>query len=552
MRNELFRLCQLNTWSLVEERLLKFAHEARPSEAAKQGDGTTVLSLAVRMGAPTSVIQSLVDADPSQLGVVHKMRGTILHDVLGQGSLKTLKYLLLATKQRAPEKLLSHTDDLGRTALHCLVLHAMRALHCSGTTWTVFRELVLAYPPAVGCMDCDGNTPLLLLLLNQDTYRQNSMSEAHILRMVKLMVAVCPHAVTLCRTVHRFWPGEHGDDGTVGDGVPTPLTYAMLYGRSEEIIGLLLDANFKMGTEACMTLISGYREVPLHMAVSLRSSISLLKRLVERAPQASMVADIHNLTPLDWLWIRHTIDWCNPSSTPLPPVAPSTRRYLADNFSQLHDQASREEATQVSTILQETLWQRMRLVLRASATTACHEPLYKQGEPWSMTHAACFVKCPLAMIRLALRREGLSALKTRDLRMGRLPLHYAASRNGYCARIPVGPMSESIQNITEPSPVLEILRLYPQAAYITDCNGQLPLHIVIDTVRQSGICDWDPIKFLLTQFPDSLERRDGKTKLFPFMQAAIENRACLDIIFLLLLENPALARSATPQYGETR
>jgi hypothetical protein len=209
-------------------------------------------------------------------------------------------------------------------------------------------------------MDCDGNTPLLLLLLNQGTYHQHSISEDHILRMVKLMITVCPSVVTLCRKVQRHWPSQNREDGTVGDGVQTPLTYAMLYGRSEEIIGLLLDSSSRVGSDSCITLVSGYREVPLHMAMSLRSSILLLKRLVERGSQAMMVSDIHNLTPLDWLWIRHRLDWCNPSSTPFYPVSLSTRRYLANNFSQLHDQAWREEATQVSTILQETLWQRMR------------------------------------------------------------------------------------------------------------------------------------------------------------------------------------------------
>lgn len=109
-------------------------HEAMPSEMAKQGDGTTILSLAVRMRAPATVIQCLVEAETSQLSVVHKMRGSILQDGLGQGLLKTVKYLLQAVKEHGFDKILSETDDLGRTALHCLVLHAMRANHCPGTT----------------------------------------------------------------------------------------------------------------------------------------------------------------------------------------------------------------------------------------------------------------------------------------------------------------------------------------------------------------------------------------------------------------------------------
>jgi hypothetical protein len=496
------------------------------------------------MGAPLTVIQSIVDADASQLSVTNRVRGTVLHEVLGQGvSLMTTKYLLQACKDNSYGGILAKTDELGRTILHCIVLHAIKALHCPGTTWTVFRELVMSHPAAVRSADCDGNTPLLLLLLHQDTYRQNSMSEAHIFRMVKLMVSVCPEAATLCRKVQRHWPTQNAEDGTVGDGVPTPLTYGMLYGRSEETIGLLLDASCRAGSDPCMTLVSSYHEVPLHMAVSLRSSVSLLKRLVEQGPEAMLVSDIHNLTPLDWLWIRHTLDWT--SSTPMNPVSPSTRRYLQNNFSELHNQASREEKTQVSTVLQETLWQRMRLLLSATAIAACNEPVYKRGEPWSMIHAACFVQCPLAMVRLALRRQGTQLLQQRDLRMGRLPLHYAASRKGYAVRIPVGAMSEGVQDIAEPSAVLELLDHFPEAARVADTNGQLPLHVAIDTAASTdGSSNWNVIQALLSQYPASLDRRDGKSKLFPFMQAAIGRRASVEDTFLLLLENPTLVGSA--------
>ena len=183
------------------------------------------------------------------------------------------------------------------------------------------------------------------------------------------------------------------------------------------------------------------------------------------------------------------------------------------------------------------------LVLPASAMTACDEPMHKHGEPWSTTHAACFVNCPIAMVRLALRREGSTALKKRALRMSRLPLHYAATRSGYRAIIPVGPISEGIQNISEQSAVLEILKMCPQAAHITYSNGQLPLHIAIDMTGAPGICDWNSIQGLLSQYPDSLECPDGKTKLFPFMHAAVGKQACVDAIFLLLLLNPALLSS---------
>jgi hypothetical protein len=544
MNTYLTRLCENSSWSLVEERCSTFPSEATPSEDAIKGHGSTALSLAIRLGAPLVTIQYIADADQSQLFVVHKMRGTIFHDALRHSSVKILKYLLSALQQHGSSDLLSKTDDLKRTPLHYLVLYAMRALPCPGTYWIVFREMVLTHPDSLSCMDCDGNTPLLLLLLNQDVYRQDLMSEAHIFRMVQLMVTVRPNIATLCRNAPCEWVSRKQENGTIGHGVATPLTYAMLYGRSEETIGVLLDASKKVGCDSCMTLVSGYREVPLHLAVSLRSSISMLKKILDESPQAVNVLDVYDLTPLDWLWIRHVLDWCNQASSPFPPVSPSTRRYLAQNFLDLYSIASREEPTQAGIILQETLWQRMRILLPAYASVTYQQlglqmPEYEM-EVWSMTHAACFAKCPLVMVRYAVRREGLSILRHRDFKMRRMPLHYACSRPGYNLKLPVGAMSEYIQTISEASPVTEIVGLFPEASRVSDINGQLPLHIAIDTARLTGLYDWDVFKLLLNPFPESLERRDGKSKLFPFMQAALDSEHCLDIIYLILLENPAI------------
>lgn len=541
MSTQLIKLCRAKTWSLVEERCRDYPREALPNESCKAGDGTTVLAIAIRGGAPLTVIQSIVEANPSQLSVVHRRRGSIMHESLGQGaSLKVIRYFLKAARDHSAIEVFSMKDELGRTVLHCLVLHAINAIGCPGTCWNIFQTVVLASPVAVRTMDCDGNTPLLLLLLHQDTHRQNSMHEAQIHRMVKLMLAACPGAATVCRKVQRHWPSQRCEAGTVGDGVPTPLTYAMLYGRSEETIELLLDASKRVGSDAGMTLVSRYHEVPLHMAASLRSSVSLLKMLVQRSPHSALVPDIHHLTPLDWLWIRHALDWC---SSTLNPVSPSTRRYLEADFSQLHERASREETTQVSTILLETLWQRLRLVVPAAAVAGCKEPRFKQGEPWPMMHAICLTHTPLAMVRLVLRREGKKVLKKRDLRMGRLPLHYAATRSGYSARVPVGAMSERFQEISEPPAVLEILRESPKAARVADANGQLPLHIAIDTSGSLDKPHFESIQGLLSEYPDSLERRDGKTKLFPWMQASIAKGICVETAFSLLLKNPTLLSS---------
>lgn len=614
---ELLRLCRCKTWTLVQDRLLSFPNEAK----AVRGDGTTALSVAIRGGAPFLVIEALVHTNPSQLSAMHKTRGTVLHEAVRHACpLKTVRFLLETmvvgrhnnNKTRSSSSLsralLGRQDDMGRTVLHYVVLRALQNGDCSGSSWNVVKRLVTSYPAAVKTMDCDGNTPLLLLLLHHSA-SPRLLAEAHVYRIVQLMVATCPSAATMPRkapstlsmmapttissssssssssshsspTCMSQWnsllPREYLDEpemGTtttnngvvvaLGDGSPTPLTYALLYGRGEETIGLLLDVASKVGPDPCLTLSSGYHEVPLHVAVTLRSSLSLLTKLVHRNPAALRIRDVHKLSPLDWVWIRHVADWC--SSNPLNPVQPSTRRYLScHNFVAWHQLATNQQQLDeqeglFGRVLLETLWQRMTLMVVAAAVDGCRDPVYKRGEPWSMVHAASCVSCPLAMVRMALRKEGFAQTRVRDLRARRLPIHYAAARPHYRATVPVGVLSQDTQLIDEESPVVDLLRHFPQGARVVDGRYQLPLHIAIDASKQTTTTSTSSslatlkhnnhhqfyervIDKLVRAYPEALERRDGISLLYPYLQAAAGPGASVNTIYCLLRESPSLLK----------
>jgi len=544
-RNELDRLCQIKSWTLVEQRLNLMPAEASPSLRALQGEDTTILAMAIRKKAPFTTIQSLIEVDLTQLRVVQKTRGTILHEAFEQNlSLKLIRYLLHTIKSRNFEHILNSKNNLKRTVLHCLILRSIRARDCPGMIWTIFKELIMMCPAAVRSIDCDGNTPLLLFLLNQETYPNHQIynAEDQTYKMVKLMVCVCPEVVALCQKPEISGTSQTVSDKVSGNGKPTALTYAMLYNRSEELIKLLLDVSKKNGNDPCMTLVSSHHELPLHMAVTLRCSISLLKKIIEMRPEATLVYDTCQLLPLDWLWIRFVLDWYS-DSMPIS-VSPSTRRYLPKNICSLHQSASEVKWNHPLENLQKDLWQKMKLLIHMMTITSCDETQCKQGEAWSMLHAVCSVKCPLPMVRLALEQTERRELLTRDLRMGRLPLHYAARRHGYQSRLFVGPRFKDINIISEPSPVSEILEYCTYAARISDANDQLPLHILIEALTYSGKEDLKTISLLLAQYPASIECRDGKSKLYPFMQAALGNKECLDLSFFLLLQNPTLISSA--------
>jgi len=93
---ELVRLCRSKTWVTVSLRSRSHPKEATPTEANLRGEGNgTVLSVAVRCGAPCHVLASLLQANRHQIGIVHKSRGTILHEALKHRVADdVMKYLL--------------------------------------------------------------------------------------------------------------------------------------------------------------------------------------------------------------------------------------------------------------------------------------------------------------------------------------------------------------------------------------------------------------------------------------------------------------------------
>ena len=358
---ELIRLCRAKTWVAMAHRSDSHPEEAMPTVSAKNGVGTTALAIAVRSSAPIGAIQSLLKADANQVTIFHKFSGSILHEALKHQAPYNVLLILLQVvihQERVCHEddndylsLLARQDALGRTVLHHVVLRAIQEIREDGDSsgmWVLFRSVLLAYPPAVQVMDMDGNTPLVMALFiptHVNTVHSEE-DEAYVLRMVQLMVATWPSAATIARNVKKQWKARGNEKmssapPTIGDGAPIPLSYAILYGRSESTIQVLLQAHRNVDISVGLTLVSGYREVPLHLATSLRSPVTLLRDLVENAPSALAVQDMFHLTPLDWMWIRHVVDWCS-TEPPFVTIMPSTRRYLSPHFAGWHDRTSEE------------------------------------------------------------------------------------------------------------------------------------------------------------------------------------------------------------------
>jgi hypothetical protein len=258
--------------------------------------------------------------------------------------------------------------------------------------------------------------------------------------------------------------------------------------------------------------------------------------------------------------------------------------------------ASPEEAGAV------LLWEKALCLLRACSVASLSDTAFASEttrNKSSVLHVAAINPCvPSSILYVALSLYPNFA-ERRD-HLGRLPIHCAASRFMYKWKpspLLQGPPDQTNrfwrswnhhrnfsreQIISEPI-VASVLDVYPRGARVYDNFYRLPLHYAIETVVKSlhvidehdyyhpnegGMELWNAfIEPLVKMWPGSVDKRDGVTKLYPFMQAAakidtleganaddflLQRKEDLDdhssirhlnVIFGLLRLNPELVRS---------
>jgi hypothetical protein len=567
---KLLRLCRAGVWMGVSDRAQSHPSEALPSDETVQGEGSTALAMAVRLGAPLRIIQQLLVASLQQISVTHMVRGTVLHEAFKyRATDDILECLVRATIAYSHQisrvaHLLARKDELGRTCLHYAVDRVVRSLDRGEkndrTIWDIFGMMVQAYPASVKTLDADGNTPLIMLLLIPKA--TNISGEQDIELGLKMMLELCPRAVQVSRRLPRPWHYQYQSENQSsmlhGEGVPSPLSCALLHGRSSEAINLLLDASRRVGVNACREIITHNREIPLHIAASMRCPVELLSRIVQEENAVLGVTDIHGLNTLDWVWIRHVIDWCS-LSDPFAPVVVSRRRCLNHNFIEWYNKVSNQYlgidtplVTDIAQKLRHDIVSRMSILLPSLAGLFLTDEMVEdENDMLPLVHSACFVNCPLALIQLACETFP-GQLRQRDKKLMRLPFHYAVSRGGYAVQYPIG-VSCTRQYVEEISPIKTILSKFPEACRVTDKRRQLPLHVAIDFWKKRSEVEefqdnaegsqsecHEGVELLLGQYPEALQRPDGNTKLYPFLQAAEGCDANLELTFLLLRRDPSL------------
>jgi hypothetical protein len=265
-------------------------------------------------------------------------------------------------------------------------------------------------------------------------------------------------------------------------------------------------------------------------------------------------------------------------------------------------------------------WAKVTSLLHAAATALledCLTPLHDDEENVLMLHTACSAPCsPLSIVKLCV---GLypEQLVIQDF-SGKLPLHHVVCRSWhsgdfYCHNKCNRPNASSkitdnetflgydhdeedvptensstqsfkAENLTknEASKILSLIikASPPQTAKTLDSEMRLPLHHAIDTVMEALCClntdnpklqqqlsngeinlyesSFNYLKSILKINPDALDQRDGRTLLYPFMQAAAAFSKCsskqslvsadvqnasLSIVYNLLRGNPTLVQN---------
>ena len=246
------------------------------------------------------------------------------------------------------------------------------------------------------------------------------------------------------------------------------------------------------------------------------------------------------------------------------------------------------------------LWEKALHMLRAcSACTS--SPAVPQKT--TVLHVAASHPCvPSSFVHIALSLYP-QFVKSRD-HLGRLPLHCAASRTVYkwkpfplvaAASLQtqggIGWRPRKLKIISERT-VATILDACPEAVRVYDNSNRLPLHYAIEAVGRTTSVHKAEVSYhdyltedddmdlwnaflepLLKAWPDSVDRRDGVTKLYPFMQAAAKIEGVIErtnknesdsdrslqertdvrqltMIYGILRLNPEIVRSGISEEGD--
>lgn len=329
---------------------------------------------------------------------------------------------------------------------------------------------------------------LILRLNRREVYRSNEKGQLplHCLASAADQIS-WKEKLDLLLEEHPDAARQQDSDGRL------PLHAAIVAGRSSEFIDELL----RVAPDTLAARSGSGKLFPFQLAAaSSKASIALTYRLLRAANH--LVAVDPNDEPIG-----------NEQAMNEVPV-------LSDGDS---IQSFIDLVDTVAHTLNDEAWKEMLRLLRKHEG---HSPA-----PWTVLHGAASVTtlCP-AFLELAVRLHPEDLQQKDDY--GRMPLHIASS-------LDAGPIYNPDAEANLERKIETILQGFPNAARLRDCSDSLPLHGAI-SMGQS----WKTLSLLIRAAPETLSRRDGVNKLYPFQLAACSSSARIDDVYQLLLSAPDL------------
>jgi hypothetical protein len=339
----------------------------------------------------------------------------------------------------------------------------------------------------------------------------------------------CDHDAppSVVQALLRAYPEASTRVGT-SDMNPLHITCSSQH-ASVHIVQILLEGGDQIQTS--MRDVDG--DTPLHTACRCGAPIDVLEVLLRANPTVVTQRDYEGLTPLLRLWVRYFVI--------LGDGVIEGVRGPADLKGEL------EEA-----------WKKTELLM-ACAHHGSFEAIEESGVIFRALHAAAAVDCPRAIVKIAtiLHPDQLEDLDEKGL----TPLLIAAkapifkvrdlSDDGYLLedRIHGDENFDALSNdedLVEESQASAVIDILVQTtttstACIPSPCGRIPLNWALMTGKKWG----EGIRALVQAYPDGLSMADTETGLYPFMLAAVGDKADCSTIFDLLRHDPSLVVVST-------
>eukprot|EP00567_Pseudictyota_dubia_P002541 CAMPEP_0197465462 /NCGR_PEP_ID=MMETSP1175-20131217/64553_1 /TAXON_ID=1003142 /ORGANISM="Triceratium dubium, Strain CCMP147" /LENGTH=511 /DNA_ID=CAMNT_0043001479 /DNA_START=5 /DNA_END=1540 /DNA_ORIENTATION=+ len=299
----------------------------------------------------------------------------------------------------------------------------------------------------------------------------------------------------------------------IGDGSAT-------WDISKVVIDSCRSIEARMGSKLHPMLVQDEDgDTPLHFACSAGMDPSMLRLFLDSRSSVVHVTNNDGRLPVDDL-IVWFVDECD-SDVEGDNDVPLLRR--------------------VTNEMLFRLWQKVEVLLRAAYNGQLRCEQSGVGGFRPLHAAASAPHFPSLVLRLACMLFP-DEVSSRD-ENGFTSLHVASSRRS-CEAF-ADPDAETYAELVrwgsdreDESMIAFLSSLNPDSTQVFSNEGRLPLHLAIENGQ--SIAD---IQHLLSLSPHSLEATDMKTKLRPFMLAAVGEGTSLDSVHLLLLRNPELVRS---------